>query len=126
VVKRIGSMAWRTEVAANGDLFSLSVRADTGREYEILLGTVDSTPILSDLLSEMARVHGSLPPRTFQEGAGPRHPKSRPLQPLHTTIQSHDGVPVMVLDFGGTVLKVRIDPAELQRGLSALRDGASE
>ncbi|MGO4573641.1 hypothetical protein [Microvirga sp. 2TAF3] len=117
-------MAWRVDVAADGNLFSLGVRNDAGREYEVLLGTVDSTPILSDLLSEMARVHRSLPPRTFAEGAGPRHPKSLPLQPLSTHIQQHDGVPVLVLDFGGTVLKVRIDPDELQRSLAASGAGA--
>ncbi|MCB8823260.1 hypothetical protein [Microvirga rosea] len=118
MVKRIGSMAWRVEVGADGQLFSLGVRADTGREYEVLLGTVDSTPIVSDLLGEMARVHRALPPRVFAEGAGPHHPRSVPLQPLATRIEDHRGQPVLTLDFGGTVLKIQIDPASLQKDLA--------
>lgn len=118
MVKRIGSMAWRVDVAADGQLFSLSVRTDAGREYEVLLGTVDSTPILSDLLNEMARVHRTLPPRVFAEGAGPNHPRSVPLQPLSTRIEEQAGKPVLALDFGGTILKVQIDPAVLQQELA--------
>jgi hypothetical protein len=118
VAKRIGSTAWRIDVSSDGKLFSLSVRNEMGREYEVLLGTVDSTPILSDLLSEMARVYRSLPAQTFGEGAGPNHPKSQPLKPLSTRIQHHDGVPVMIHDFGGTVLKVQIDPDEMRQALS--------
>ncbi|QFU16746.1 hypothetical protein [Microvirga thermotolerans] len=121
MVKRIGSMAWRVEVSADGKLFALGVRADTGREYEVLLGTADSTPILTDLLNEMARVHRSLPPRTFAEGAGPNHPRSLPLQPLATRVEEHEGRPVLVHDFGGTVLKVSIDPDGLGRDLARHR-----
>jgi hypothetical protein len=116
--KRIGATAWRVDVANDGRLFSLSVRTETGREYEVLLGTVDSTPILSDLLREMVRIHQSLPQRIFDEGAGPNHPKSQPIEPLSSRIQYQDGVPVMVHDFGGTVLKVRIDPDELRKVFS--------
>jgi hypothetical protein len=118
LVKRIGSVAWRVEVGRDGKVFSLAVRNDAGREYEILLGTVDSTPIVTDLLSEVARVHGSLPPRTFAEGAGPNHPKSIPLRPLATRVERHEDTPVLVLDFGGTVLKIAIDPEELRQRLS--------
>ncbi|MBZ6078766.1 hypothetical protein [Microvirga puerhi] len=119
MVKRIGSMAWRVEVGADGQLFALGVRTDTGREYEVLLGTADSTPILSDLLNEIARVHRGLPPRVFAPDAGPHHPRSVPLQPLATRIEDHGGQPVLALDFGGTILKVQIDPAALQRDLAA-------
>jgi hypothetical protein len=121
LAKRIGSTAWRIDVARDGKLFSLSVRTDTGREYEVLLGTVDSTPILSDLLNEMTRVHQNLPPRTFKEGAGPFHPKSQPVRPLSARVQDDYGMPILVLDFGGTVLKVQIDPSELQQSLSELQ-----
>jgi hypothetical protein len=118
LVKRIGSAAWRVEVAKDGRVFSLAVRSDAGREYEILLGTVDSTPIVTDLLSEVANVHRSLPPRTFAGGAGPNHPKSLPLRPLATRVERHENAPVLVLDFGGTVLKVAIDPEELRQRLA--------
>ena len=118
MVKRIGSAAWRVEVANDGRVFSLAVRSDAGREYEILLGTVDSTPIVTDLLSEVANVHRSLPPRTFDAGAGPNHPKSLPLRPLATRVERHENAPVLVLDFGGTVLKVAIDPDELRQRLA--------
>lgn len=125
MVKRIGSMAWRVDVARDGQLFSLSVRNDAGREYEVLLGTVDSTPILTDLLSEMSRVHQDLPPRSFKAGDGPLHPKSVPLRPLNARITPQDGVPILTLDFGGTVLKVQVDPDALQKDLAALKGAAS-
>jgi len=121
MVKRIGSMAWRVEVGADGQLFSFGVRTDTGREYEVLFGTVDSTPILTDLLNEMARVHRMLPPRVFSEGAGPHHPRSVPLQPLATRVEELGGKPVLALDFGGTVLKVEIDPTALQQDLAKVQ-----
>ena len=124
MVKRIGSTAWRVEVAADGRIFSLAVRTDAGREYEVLLGTVDSTPIITDLLSEVARVHRSLPPRTFDAGAGPNHPKSVPLRPLETRVESHAGTPVLALDFGGTILKIAIDPATLRQQLSEVAPAA--
>ena len=118
MVKRIGSKAWRVQVANDGDIVVLGIRTDTGREYEILLGTVDTTPILSDLLSDMVRTHQGKPPRTFSADAGPNHPKSVPVQPLRTSIDPSGEKPVLVLDFGGTVLKVALDPAQLQQALS--------
>jgi hypothetical protein len=121
MVKQIGSTAWRVQVSGDGDIFSLGVRADTGREYEVMLGTVDSTPILTDLLNEMVRTHQGKPPRVFKDGAGPRHPRSIPVKPLSTRLDDHGGAPVLVLDFGGTVLKVAIDPTELQRELANLQ-----
>ncbi|KAB0265350.1 hypothetical protein [Microvirga brassicacearum] len=120
LVKRIGSKAWRVTVAEDGRVFSLAIRTEAGLEYEVLLGTVDSTPILTDLLSEVARVYAALPPPAFSESAGPNHPKSVPLRPLGTRVERHDGAPVLALDFGGTVLKIAIDPMELQQGLSDL------
>ena len=126
LVKRIGSTAWRVEVSDDGRLFSLGVRTEVGREYEVMLGTVDSTPILSDLLSEMTRVHRTLPPRTFEPGAGPHHPKSQPLHPMSSRVEHHNGVPIIVHDFGGTVLKVRIDPEELRQSLLRHEEAPSE
>jgi hypothetical protein len=119
VVKRIGSKAWRVQVANDGDVVVLGIRTDTGREYEILLGTVDTTPILTDLLSDMVRTHQGKPPRAFAADAGPNHAKSVPVQPLRTSIDPSGEKPVLVLDFGGTVLKVALDPAQLQQALSA-------
>ncbi|MBM6594445.1 hypothetical protein [Microvirga pudoricolor] len=121
MVKRIGSTAWRVQVSGDGEIFSLGVRADTGREYDVLLGTVDSSPIITDLLSEIARVHRDKPPRTFKEGAGPLHPRSVPLKPLSTRIDTTGETPLLILDFGGAVLKVAIDPAELQQALESSR-----
>ncbi len=119
MVKRIGSKAWRVQVSDDGAIVALGIRTDTGREYEVLLGTVDSTPIVTDLLNEMVRTHQGKPPRTFAPDAGPNHPKSVPVQPLNTRVD-HDGEkPVLVLDFGGTVLKVAVDPSQLQQALSA-------
>ena len=118
MVKRIGSKSWRVEVGADGKVFSLAVRTEAGLEYEVLLGTVDSTPILTDLLSEIARVHQALPPRTFNAGAGPNHEKSVPLRPLDMRVERHHDVPVLTLDFGGTVLKIQIDPDTLRQQLS--------
>jgi len=71
VVKGIGSKAWRVQVTDDGAIVALGVCADTGREYEILLSAVDSTPIVTDLLNEMVRTHRDKPPRTFSAGAGP-------------------------------------------------------
>jgi hypothetical protein len=119
VVKRIGSKAWRVQVANDGDVVVLGIRTDTGREYEILLGTVDTTPILTDLLGDMVRTHQDKPPRAFAADAGPNHAKSVPVQPLRTSIDPSGEKPVLVLDFGGTVLKVALDPAQLQQALSA-------
>jgi hypothetical protein len=119
LVKRIGSTAWRVQVSDDGEIVALGVRADTGREYEVLLGTVDSTPIVTDLLNEMVRTHRGKPPRTFSGDAGPNHARSVPVQPLSTRIEQSGDKPVLVLDFGGTVLKVMIDPAQLQQTLSA-------
>ncbi|WP_112663004.1 hypothetical protein [Microvirga flavescens] len=118
MVKRIGSTAWRVEVSNDGNIFALGVRTELGREYEVLLGTVDSTPLLSDLLNGIARTHKALPPKQFSEGAGPNHFKSVPLTPLETRVEAVDGKPVLALDFGGAVLKVAIDPAELQNALA--------
>jgi hexokinase len=42
-----------------------------------------------------------------------------PLQPLSTRIEHGGEGPVLILDFGGTILKVAIDPAQLQQALSA-------
>jgi|UPI000563944E hypothetical protein len=119
LVKRIGSTAWRVRVSDDGAIVALGVRADTGREYEVLLGTVDSTPIVTDLLNEMVRTHQGKPPRTFSAGAGPNHAKSVPVQPLSTRVEQGGEKPVLILDFGGTVLKVAIDPAQLRQALSA-------
>jgi hypothetical protein len=118
LVKRIGSKAWRVHVANDGAIVVLGIRTDTGKEYEILLGTVDTTPILTDLLSDMVRAHQDKPPRTFAADAGPNHEKSVPVQPLRTSIDQSGEKPVLVLDFGGTVLKVAIDPAQLRQALS--------
>jgi hypothetical protein len=119
MVKRIGSKAWRVQVSNDGVIMVLGIRADTGKEYEILLSAVDSTPIVTDLLGEMVRTHKDKPPRAFSEGAGPNHAKSVPVQPLSTRIEHGGEKPVLVLDFGGTVLRVAIDPTQLQRALSA-------
>jgi len=119
LVKRIGSKAWRVQVTDDGAIVALGVRADTGREYEVLLSAVDSTPIVTDLLNEMVRTHRDKPPRAFSADAGPNHPKSVPVQPLSTRIERAGDKPVLVLDFGGTVLKVAIDPGQLQQALSA-------
>ena len=119
MVKRIGSKAWRVQVSDDGAIVALGIRADTGKEYEILLGGVDSTPIVTDLLKEMVRTHKGKPPKTFAADAGPNHARSVPVQPLATRIEQSGGQPVLVLDFGGTVLKVAIDPAELRQALSA-------
>lgn len=118
MIERIGSRAWRVQVANDGAIVVLGIRADTGKEYEILLSTVDSTPLVTDLLNEMVRTHQGKPPRTFTDNTGPNHAKSVPLQPLSTRIDHGGEKPVLVLDFGGTVLKVAIDPAELQQALS--------
>ena len=119
LVKRIGSKAWRVQVSDDGAIVVLGIRTDTGREYEVLLGTVDSTPIVTDLLNEMVRTHQGKPPRTFASDAGPNHAKSVPVQPLNTRIDHVGEKPVLILDFGGTVLKVAISPAELQQALFA-------
>jgi hypothetical protein len=118
LVKRIGSKAWRVQVSNDGEIVVLGVRADTGREYEVLLSTVDSTPIVTDLLNEMVRTHHGKPLRNFSGDAGPNHAKSVPLQPLSTRIDHSGEKPVLVLDFGGTVLKIAIDPVQLQQALS--------
>jgi ribosomal protein L25 (general stress protein Ctc) len=119
LVKRIGSKAWRVQVSDDGGIVALGVRTDTGKEYEVLLGTVDSTPIVTDLLNEMVRTHQGKPPRIFSGDAGPNHPKSVPVQPLSTRIEHTGERTILVLDFGGTVLKVLVDPAQLQQALSA-------
>jgi hypothetical protein len=121
LIERIGSKAWRVQVANDGQIVVLGVRADTGSEYEILFSTVDSTPLVTDLLNEMVRTHQGKPARIFSDNTGPNHTKSVPVQPLSTRIDDSGGKPVLVLDFGGTVLKVAIDPAELQQDLSTLR-----
>ena len=121
MVKRIGSTAWRVQVSDDGAIIALGVRTDRGREYEVLLGTVDSTPIVTDLLNEMERTHRGKPPRVFSGDAGPNHARSVPVQPLSTRIEQSGDKPVLVLDFGGTVLKVAIDPIQLQQALSALQ-----
>lgn len=121
MVKRIPSTAWRTDVSADGRLFSLSVRTEIGREYEVIVGTVDSTPLLTDLLNEVGRVYAALPPQNFAEGAGPNHPRSQPpLRPLRVVPRKEKDGAVLLLDFGGTVLKVAIDPAALKAGLEGL------
>ena len=120
MVKKIGSKAWRVQASEDGTIIALGVRTDTDREYEVLLSAVDSTPIVTDLLGEMVRTHKGKPPRVFAENAGPNHFKSVPVEPLSTRIERGDGKPFLVLDFGGTVLKVAIDPAQLQRDLSGL------
>lgn len=122
MVKRIGSTAWRVTVSDDTNIFSIGVRTEVGREYEVMLGTVDSTPLLSDLLAEMARLHRDRPPRQFGPGAGPFHPRSQPLQPLHIAAERQGERTVLVLDFGGTVLRVEVDPGDLKRRLEALGD----
>jgi hypothetical protein len=119
LVKRIGSKAWRVRVADDGSIVALGIRTDTGKEYEVLVSAVDSTPLVTDLLSEMVRTHRGKPPRSFAADAGPNHAKSVPVQPLSTRIDRSGERPVLVLDFGGTVLKVAIDPAQLRQDLSA-------
>jgi hexokinase len=118
LVERIGSKAWRVQVTNDGAIVVLGVRADTDKEYEVLLSTVDSTPLVTDLLNEMVRTHQGKPPRTFSGDAGPNHAKSVPVQPLSTRIDHGGEKPVLVLDFGGTVLKVAIDPVQLQQARS--------
>jgi len=120
LVKRIGSKAWRVQVSNDGEVVILGVRADTGREYEVLLSTVDSTPLVTDLLAEMVRTHEGRHLRSFPEGGGPNHPKSVPVQPLSTRIDHSGQKPVLILDFGGTILKVLIDAAQFQKDLSGL------
>jgi hypothetical protein len=119
LVKRIGSKAWRVQVSDDGAIVAVGIRTETDREYEVLLSTVDSTPLVTDLLAEMVRTHQGKPPRAFAANAGPNHFKSVPVQPLSTRIEHGGERPVLVLDFGGTVLKVAIDPAQLQRELTA-------
>jgi hypothetical protein len=119
LVKRIGSQAWRVQVSDDGVIVALGVRSDTGKEYEVLLGAVDSTPIVTDLLNEMVRTHQGKPSRSFAGDAGPNHPKSMPVQPLSTRVERTDQGTILVLDFGGTVLKVLVDPGQLQQALSA-------
>ena len=119
MVKRIGSSAWRVQVSDDGAIVALGIRADTGREYEVLLGAVDSTPLVTDLLNEMVRTHKGKTRRAFGPDAGPNHAKSVPVHPLSTRVE-HDGEkPDLVLDFGGTVLKVAINSSELQQVLVA-------
>lgn len=118
MAKRIGSKAWRVQVSDDGEIVALGIRADTGRDYEILLGTVDSTPIVTDLLNEMVRTHANKPSRAFSPDAGPNHARSVPVRPLGTRIERTGDTAVLVLDFGGTVLKVAVDPGELQQALS--------
>ena len=118
MVERIGSKSWRVQVTNDGAIVVLGIRADTGKEYEVLLSTVDSTPIVTDLLNEMVRTHQGKPPRTFSGDAGPNHAKSVPVQPLRARIDHGGEKPVLILDFGGTVLQVTIDSAQLQQALS--------
>ncbi|MBA1157592.1 hypothetical protein [Microvirga mediterraneensis] len=118
MVKKIGSKAWRVQASDDGAIIALGIRTDTDREYEILISAVDSTPILTDLLGEMVRTHKGKPPKAFAENAGPNHFKSVPVEPLSTRIERGGEKPVLVLDFGGTILKVAIDPARLQQDLS--------
>ncbi|SCY32730.1 hypothetical protein [Microvirga guangxiensis] len=120
MVKRIGSKAWRVHVTNDGEIVVLGIRTETGKEYEVLFSVIDSTPILTDLLGDMVRTHKDKPPRTFSRDAGPNHSKSVPVQPLSTKIHRDGEGSVLALDFGGTVLKVRIDPAQLQQSLSEL------
>ena len=89
LVKRIGSMAWRVQVSDDGAIIALGVRTDRGREYEVLLGTVDSTPIVTDLLNEMVRTHRGKPPRIFSGDAGPNHARSVPVQPTGSVCAPH-------------------------------------
>ncbi|MCG7392824.1 hypothetical protein MHY87_07905 [Microvirga sp. ACRRW] len=119
MVKIIGSKAWRIQVTNDGEIVVLGIRSDAGEEFDVLFNAVDSTPILTDLLTDMVRTHQGKPPRTFSANAGPNHEKSVPVQPLSTRIDRSGEKPVLVLDFGGTVLKVAVDPAELQQALSA-------
>jgi hypothetical protein len=121
MVKRIGSAAWKTQVSPDGKVFSLAVRSDAGLEYEIMLGTVDSSAIVSDLLATMAEKYAGKPPRNFKPGEGPNHPLSRVLEPLRQTVEVLDGQEVLSLDFGGTVLRIKLQPGLLK---SALQDEA--
>ena len=82
----IGQADWfkglEGQVSDDGTIVALGIRADMGKEYEVLLSAVDSTPLVTDLLSEMVRTHRDKPPRTFAADAGPNHAKSVPVQPL--------------------------------------------
>lgn len=111
MVERIGASGWRVGVSGDGVLFSLGVRTPEGREVEVVLGTVDSSALLADLLADVAEVHRALPPRTFAPGSGPDHPRARPVRPLAARIEPGG---ILALDFGGTVLRVAVDPGELR------------
>ena len=89
------------------------------RSFYGLLGL--TVPSGSDvgLMGPISDAHKGKPPRTFAAGAGPDHPRSVPVRPLSTRVEQGGEGPVLVLDFGGTVLKVAVDPAELQKALAA-------
>lgn len=112
-MKRIASTGWRIGVSPDGKLFSLGVRSESGRDYEMLLLAADSTPIVTELLREMSEAHRALPPPHFPQGAGPHHPLSTVLEPLAVAVTQDQGRAVLQLDFGGTVLKVAVDAQAL-------------
>ncbi len=120
IAKRIASTGWRVGVAPDGKIFFIGVRSDAGEDYDLFFITADSTPIITELLREMVVVHAALPPRTFHEGSGPTHPLSVPLTPLRTDVSRSGDKAVLALDFGGTVLKVAIDPDALKHSLARL------
>lgn len=124
MVKKIASSGWRVGVSEDGKVFSIGVRAENGLEYETFFVGADSSRILTQLLARMVDVHAALPPREFAQGSGPTHPLSVPLKPLATRVEARGDMAVMELDFGGTVLKVEIDPHMLMARLSAALDEA--
>ncbi len=71
-------------------------------------------------------MHRALPPRSFGPGSGANHPKSVPLDPIATRVERQDGVPLLLLDFGGTVMKIRIAPEQLRQDLDALSGSESQ
>ncbi len=122
MVKKIASSGWRVGVSDDGKVFSFGVRADSGLEYETFFVSADSSPIVTQLLKRMVEVHAALPPRDFHEGSGPTHPLSVPVRPLATRVTPDGEGAVLELDFGGTVLKVSVDPAMLMARLAAASD----
>ncbi len=121
--KRYGATAWRVGVSGDGRLFSLGVRTERGREVEVMLGAADASPLLADLLADMADTYRRLPPAGFGPGAGADHPRSRPVRPLAVELRTIDGAPALVADFGGAVVKIAIDPSALRAQLERLEGG---
>ena len=119
MVKRIGSTAWRVEVAADGRVFSLAVRSDAGREYEVLLGTCQFDADRHGSAVRSGACPSVAAAADFRRRGGPEPSEKRAAPSARDTGRGVDGnAPVLVLDFGGTVLKVAIDPEELRQRLA--------